>query len=140
MRPWVVFPAGTASGTVTNATVTSDLFHNLDSAKGCVIVIHRTAETGTCTLAAKLQGYFRPTDTWYDVANSDVVTFADGATGIKYVVVYPGMTGSDADGVLLQDTDFSLVNGFLPYEFRLSVTHGGTSVTNTFGAVIYPLP
>ncbi len=142
-KPWVIAPAGTTSGTVTNATVrhlsggTKPWVNHLY--KGCVIVVNRTAETGTCTLAVKLQGYDRESNTYFDVANSDFVSFADAATGIKYNMIYPGATGSDADGVVLQDTDFSIVNGFLPYEFAVSVTHGGTSVSNTYSIVLYPL-
>lgn len=138
-EPWLVYDVE-ASGTVTDSTVTSDWYYN-HYYKGCVIAIRRKSETGTCTLAAKLQGGFVDTDgtTAFDVANTDFVTFADGATGIKYVVVYPGLTGSDADGVVLQDTDFTLTNGFLPYKWRLSITHGGTSVANVFSVIVYPL-
>ncbi len=135
--PWKPF-ALASSGTVTNATVTSARLNNFFF-KGCVLIVHRTAETGTATMAVKLQGYFRPTDTWYDVANSDLVSYADGDTGIRYCMIYPGATGSDADGSVIQDTNFTLVNGFLPHAFRVSVTHGGTSVTNTFAVVVEPL-
>lgn len=134
-----------SSGTVSDSTVTSEPQVN-NWHKGLHLIVRRTAETGTCTLAVKVQGFAgkdmaavaaveggsTTAGAWYDVANSDLVTFADGATGVKYVTLYPGMTGSDADGVVLQDTDFTLANGVLPHIWRVSVTHGGTSVSNTF--------
>jgi hypothetical protein len=132
------FPSGT-SGTVTNATVTSDWFHQYDVYKGCVMVVERTSETGTCTLDAKLQGYHHATGTAFDVANADIIQFADGATGLRYVMVYPGITGAEADGLVTFDTNFNYVNGFLPDTFRVSVTHGGTTVTNVFSVTVYPL-
>lgn len=136
-RVYKAFALG-SSGTVTDATVKSELFQN-PGYKGCVIIAHRTAESGTATFAVKLQGYFRPTDTYYDVANAELVSFADGATGVRYAMVYPGATGSDSDGSVLQDTNFSLVNGFLPDEFCIAVTHGGTSISNTFAVTVEPL-
>jgi hypothetical protein len=139
-EPWVPFPLA-SSGTVTNSTVTSDEFYN-HLYKGCVMLVHRTAETGTATLNAKLQGYLKETDTWFDVANSDIVALADGdagATGLRYVLIYPGITGAEADGAVALDTNFVHVSGFLPYCWRVSVTHGGTSITNTFAVVVWPL-
>lgn len=136
-KPWVAF-ALASSGTVTNATVTSEKFENW-GAKGCVIVINRTAETGNCTLDAKLQGYDRASDTWYDVQSASFVQFADGATGVRYIVVYPGIVADDADASVAIATNYKNVSAFLPHEFRLSVTHGGTSVANTFSATIHPL-
>ena len=140
LQPWIPF-ALASSGTVTDSTVTSDWEINW-FAKGCLLVVRRTAETGTCTLAAKLQGAIDDgtTTTAFDVANSDLVSFADGETGVRYCFIYPGVTGSDADGVVAQDTNFNLVNGFLPYKFRVSVTHGGTSVSNTFSVHLFPYP
>ena len=106
-----------------------------------MIVARRKSETGTCTLAIKLQGALVDSDgdTAYDVANTDFVSLADGETGVRYVVVYPGMTGSDADGSVAQDTNFLLVNGFLPWKWRVSVTHGGTSISNVWSLVVHPL-
>lgn len=137
--PWTVWNLE-ESGTVSDATVTSDWYYN-HYYKGCVIAIRRKSETGTCTLAAKLQGAFVDSDgtTAFDVANSDFVTFADGETGIRYIVIYPGATGAEADGVTAYDTNFLMLNGFLPWKWRLSVTHGGTSVANVWSAIVYPL-
>lgn len=127
-----------SSGTVTNATVTSSRLVN-SLYKGCVIVVNRTAETGTCTLDVKLQGYQRASDTWYDVQGASVVQYADGATGVRYVVLYPGIVADDADAIVTIATNYKHVSGWLPYEFRISVTHGGTSVTNTFAVTVEPL-
>jgi hypothetical protein len=131
-----------SSGTVSDETVTSDWFHNHDSYKGCVMVVERTVETGTATLNAKLQGYHHATGTVFDVANADIIALADGdagATGLRYTMVYPGITGAEADGLVSFDTNFNYVNGFLPDTFRVSVTHGGTSIVNTFAVTVYPL-
>lgn len=135
-NPWVPF-ALASSGTVTDATVTSDWEYNW-YAKGCLIVVNRTAETGTCTLAVKLQGYDDASATAYDVQGAAIVSYADGATGLRYVFVYPGAVGAEADVVVPVNTNFNYVNGFLPYKFRVSVTHGGTSVTNTFSVSLHP--
>jgi hypothetical protein len=137
--PWLVYDVA-SSGTVTDSTVTSDWEYN-HYYKGCVIAVRRKSETGTCTLAAKLQGGFVDADgtTAFDVANADLVTFADGETGVRYVFVYPGITGAEADGVVTFDTSFNVVNGFLPHKWRVSITHGGTSVANVFSVIVYPL-
>jgi hypothetical protein len=54
-------------------------------------------------------------------------------------MVYPGITGAEADGAVALDTNFVHVSGFLPDTFRVSVTHGGTSIVNTFAVTVYPL-
>ena len=136
-KPWVAFPLA-SSGTVTNATVTSEMFQNWHY-KGCVIVCNRTAESGTCTLDVKLQGYHRASDTWYDVQSASFVQYADGATGVRYVTVYPGIVADDADASVILATNYKNVSGVLPREFRISVTHGGTSVSNTFAITVEPL-
>lgn len=127
-----------SSGTVTDATVFSELFQNAGY-KGCVVVCHRETDAGNATMGVRLQGYHRISDEYYDVANAELVSYANDATGVRYAMVYPGATGSDADGSVLQDTNFSLVNGFLPDEFRIAVTHGGTSIANTFAVTVEPL-
>lgn len=137
---YIAFPLA-SSGTVTNATVTSAAFNQHDTYKGCVLVVQRTAKTGTVTLDAKLQGYHHATNTWFDVANADLVqiTDAEGNAATHYTMVYPGITGAEADGTIPLDTNFNYVNGFLPDTFRVSVTHGGTAVAQTFAATVYPL-
>jgi hypothetical protein len=139
--PYIAFSLA-SSGTVTDATVTSDWERNW-GAKGCLIVVNRTVETGTATLACKLQGGIEDsvgTKTAFDVANVDLVSFADGETGLRYTFVYPGITGAEADAVVPLDTNFNMVNGFLPHYWRISVTHGGTSVANTFSVHLFPYP
>lgn len=129
-----------SSGTVTDETVTSDPIHQYGCYKGCVLVVERQNDTGTATLDAKLQGYHHATETWFDVANSDIVQIADGdGDAVRYCMIYPGATGSDTDGVVAQDTNYNLVNGFLPDTFRVSVTHGGTSISQDFAVTVYPL-
>lgn len=136
---YIPFALG-SSGVVTNLEVFSTDFHQHDCYVGCLLVVQRTAKTGTATLAAKLQGFHHETETWFDVANSDIVTIADAdGAATRYCLIYPGATGSAATGVVVQDVNFNLVNGFLPDTFRVSVTHGGTSISNTFAASLYPL-
>jgi len=137
---WVAFPLA-SSGTVTNATVKSAIFKNWFY-KGALVVVNRKSETGTCTLAVKLTGYLMDDDDVeyeWDVAGAAIVSYADGATGVRYFMLYPGATGSDADGVIAKSTNFNLVNDALPQQFRIAVTHGGTSVENTFSVRVYPL-
>ncbi|HEY5987311.1 MAG TPA: hypothetical protein VIV12_13195 [Streptosporangiaceae bacterium] len=136
-QPWVAFPLA-SSGTVTDATVVSELFQNWHY-KGALIVGNRTADTGTCTLNGKLRGYDRVSDTYFDVVGAAFTAWADNAHSLKYILVYPGCTGSDADGSIAKSTDYLLVNDCLPHEFVISMTHGGTSVANTFSVTIFPL-
>lgn len=136
-NPWIPFPLA-SSGTVTNATVNSSTYVNWYGL-GCVMVVNKTAESGTTpTLDVKLQGYDDASATWFDVQGASIVQYSGGATGLRYAVIYPGLTADDADGVVTINTTFKHVNGFLPYKFRVQVTHGGTSISNTFSVAIYP--
>jgi aspartokinase-like uncharacterized kinase len=137
---WVAFPLA-SSGTVTDTSVKSAIFKNFFY-KGALVVVNRKSETGASTLAVKLVGYLRDDDKVeyeWDVQGAAIVTFADGATGVRYFMVYPGATGSDADGVIAKGTNYNLVNDALPQQFRIVATHGGTSVENTFSVRVYPL-
>ncbi len=128
-----------SSGTVTNATVNSARMVN-SLYKGCVIVANRTAEAGTSpTFDWKLQGYHRVSNTWYDVPSASGVQYTTGQTGVRTVVVYPGIVADDADGSVTISTNYKNVSAWLPYEFRIVVTHGGTSIANTFAITVEPL-
>ncbi len=102
--------------------------------RGVRVYISNTAESGTSTLDAKLQ-YKNPTSlAWTDIPGASFVQFADGATGERFIEMYVGATGSDADSSLALATNFKQL-GLMPHRFmRLSATVGGTSVTRTFSA------
>lgn len=133
-------PAGHTTGTVTNSTEYYDLPRNYLH-KGLLLVVNRTAETGTCTLDAQVEFYAPASGTWLQLEGAKIVQFADGATGDRYLQVYPGLTGSDADDVVALDTaEGSKCGQYLPPRCRLAVTSGGTSVSNTYQAECWLLP
>ena len=102
--------------------------------RGVRVYISNTAETGTSTLDAKLQ-YKNPQSlAWTDIPGASFVQFADGATGERFIEMYVGATGSDADSSLALATNFKQL-GLFPHRYmRLSCTVGGTTVTRTFSA------
>lgn len=108
--------------------------------RGVRVYISNTAETGTSTLDAKLQ-YLNPqSNAWTDIPGATFVQFADGATGERFIEMYPTLTASDADSSLTLSTNFKAL-GMFPHRFmRLSATVGGTSVTRTYSAGGYLLP
>lgn len=108
--------------------------------RGVRVYISNTAETGTSTLDAKLQ-YKNPQSlAWTDIPGASFVQFADGATGERFIEMYVGATGSDADSSLALATNFKQL-GLMPHRFmRLSATVGGTTVTRTFSAGCALLP
>lgn len=109
--------------------------------KGCLVTINRSAETGTCTLAWKIQFYSPHSATWQDLEGAVGDGYADGETGDRYLMVYPGLVGSDSDNKITLNTDQAVLCGqYLPRQCRLAVTTGGTSVANTYSAGVEFLP
>ena len=133
-----VFAAHTSvSGT--NTTENSPVFINKQW-KGVMLMINRTADTGTCTLDLQIQYQNPLTLTWTNLQSAKNVSYADGTTGERYVIVYPGLTGSDADASIAINTSFVHVGAYLPRTWRVQTTNGGTTVTNTYSCVAYYLP
>lgn len=128
-----------ASAARAEATYTFDLppirFH-----RGARVYVSCTAESGTSTLDAKLQ-YKNPVSlAWTDMPGASFVQYADGATGERFIEMYVGAVGSDADSSVALATNFKQL-GLMPHRYmRLSATVGGTSVTRTFSACGYLLP
>lgn len=132
--------ASASTGTVTNSDENLELDINT-TFKGALFLINRTAETGTCTLDAKVQFYAPVANTWQDLEGAAFAQFADAATGDRYLMIYPGLTGSDADTQLSLDTSEGRICGqYMPRQCRLVVTTGGTSVANTYSAEMWWLP
>lgn len=137
---WQTLRASASTGTVTNSDENLAFPINYQF-KGCLVTVSRTAETGTCTLAWKIQFYSPAAATWQDLEGAVGDGFADGETGDRYLMVYPGLVGSDADNKITLNTDQAVLCGsYLPRECRLVVTTGGTSVANTYSAEVQFLP
>lgn len=129
-----------ASHTTSDATETFEAPKNVMH-KGVYLIVERTAETGTCTLDVKLQMYAPEADAWIDLEGAAITQFADGATGDRYLYLYPGVTGSDADDAVTLDTNEAVKSGhYLPRQWRVHCTTGGTSVSNTFSVEAFLLP
>ena len=125
-----IFGAGTVhSDGTTYSREFTNYYH-----KGMYLYVDRTAETGTCTMDAAIQHRSPILTTWTNLENASVVQFADGTVELHTMYLYPGIIGGDADGVLVVNTDHRFIEGYLPLHWRLAVTTGGTTVTNTFSA------
>jgi hypothetical protein len=128
-----------ASGSNTTETYTPPVDNVMH--KGLLLVVSRTAETGTCTLDAQVEFYAPNAGTWLELEGAAIPQFADGATGDRYLQVYPGITGSDADDSVALDTAEGKKCGqYLPRTWRVKVTNGGTTVTNTYSIDGWYLP
>lgn len=132
--------ASASTGTVTNSDENLELPIN-DTYKGILLYIDRTAESGTCTLDAHVEFYMPAAAKWQDLEGAAFAQFADGAAADRYLMIYPGLTGSDADTQLSLDTAEGRICGqYLPRQCRLVVTTGGTSVANTYSVEYFMLP
>lgn len=139
----VIAPEGTSSGTVTNGTETYAYLWPGDN-RGLRIDIERESETGTCTLAAKLQ--------WVNAASGDVNDFldragnaiafndwADGETGKRFIDIHPENETADTDGVLAVGNNFYFRANLMDH-LQLVLTHGGTGVVNVYNITVTWLP
>lgn len=118
----------TGSRTIaTTAGFTSRQFINYHH-KGVRLVIDRSDETGTATLDAKVQFKNATTGDWVDLEGAAFPQWADGSEETRSLVIYPGITGSDADASLALDTDNDTLCGqYLPRIWRLVLTTTGTT-------------
>lgn len=95
--------------------------------RGMRVVINRSAETGTATLAAQIQ-FKSPLGTWTDLEGAAITTWADSAVEARSIVIYPGITAADADASIALDTDNDHLCGQpAPMEWRLVLTTTGTT-------------
>jgi hypothetical protein len=134
--PLTIFGAGTVhSDGTTYSREFTNYYH-----KGIYLYVDRTAETGTCTLDGQIQHRSPVLSTYTSLENASIIQFADGTVELHTLYVYPGIIGGDSDGTLTVNTDHKFVEGFLPLHWRLAMTTGGTTVTNTFSAVAVLLP
>ena len=134
--PLTIFGAGTVHS---DGTTYSRQFTNYYH-RGIYLFVDRTAETGTCTLDVAIQHKSPILSTWENLENAGIVQMGNGTVDLATLWVYPGIIGGDADGTLAVNTVHKFVDGYLPYEWRLAVTTGGTSVTNTFSIAAVLLP
>lgn len=142
-KPLVLVEAQTtASGT--DSDVFGPAFTNLGH-KGLMVIVNRTAETGTCTMTGFVQAHIHDTDesvdaNWVDTGLTIFASYADAATGIRVGVMYPGLTAQDT-GTDVVTSAVQHSSGYLPLKYRLRIRNGGTTVTNTFTDIIgYELP
>ena len=106
--------------------------------KGVAILISNTVSGASGTLDAKLQWQNPYSLVWTDMPIGTFVQWGAGVTGEKFIQLYGGATGSDADASLTLVTDFKLL-GLAPLRtMRLSVTVGTGAVT--YSACGYLLP
>jgi hypothetical protein len=139
-QQYVLLRASASTGTVTNDTVNIEAPINWFY-KGVYLLLDRTAETGTCTLNAKVQFYMPASGLWQDLEGASWVEFADAAVADRYLHIYPGITSDESDSNLALDTNEGVVCGqYLPRRWRVAVTTGGTSVENTFSLEALMLP
>ena len=106
--------------------------------RGMILLVNRTAESANdATLLVIVQMYNQATATFSDMIDGatgtlSTVSYATSSTGERWMRIYPGSLGADADGVLIVNTVHKFYDAVMPPQFRLRVRHGGTSVTNTF--------
>lgn len=136
---FTVFPAGTVSS---DAAVNTSIQFLGDYFNTLTLYIKRTADTGTCTMDVKVQGKSPTTGDWADVPLATCVQYADNATGVRQLILSPYSVadteaGGDLRGTLTVSND-KIVQAILPAFWRVAVTSGGTTVSNTYsiGAVL----
>lgn len=107
--------------------------------RGAVITIDRESETGTATLDASLEYKNQTTGTWAQVEGTSWVQWADGATGERYLYIYPGNVGAEADAMVPLDTSKGVhSSAFLPRVWRVALVTTGT--TNVVSVNVCLLP
>jgi hypothetical protein len=140
----ILAASGTSSGTVSDSTETYGFLWP-GCNRGVRFDIDRESETGTCTLAAKVQWIDQDTGDASDLLDQagNAIAFndwANGETGKRFIVIHgDDALGDDADGVLAVGSNF-YYRQHLPFELQLVLTHGGTAVTNVYNATCTWLP
>ena len=135
LRSYTLIAPRTISSTdgYTSATQTN-LVH-----KGAYVTVNRASETGTATLDGYLEFKNATTGTWSQLEGSIFVQWADSATGERSLLIYPGITGAEADAMVPLDTNkLILCNVYLPHYWRLALVTTGT--TNVVSANVTLLP
>lgn len=106
--------------------------------KGAMIMVNRSAETGTATLDVKVQYRNPMTGTYSDLEGAAIVQMGDGTTGEVYLTIYPGLVAADADNKIALNTTDQHCGSYLPDEFQIVATTAGT--TNVFSIGMWLLP
>lgn len=106
--------------------------------KGCMLQVNRSAEVGTATLDVKIQYLNHIAGSYDDLEGAAIVQMGDGVTGLVYLTVYPGLTGSDADASIALNTVNKHCGAYLPDVFRIVATTTGTSNTFSIGMLLLP--
>jgi hypothetical protein len=125
------------SGALDAATYTYEL-PPIRAHRGVSILLSVTVSGASGTVDGKLQ-YKHPISlAWTDFPNATFVQFGAGATGEKFITVYPGLTGSDADASVAVATAFKMLGLFPLRTMRFSVTVGTGAVTLSAGGYLLP--
>lgn len=107
--------------------------------KGILLTVNRSAETGTATLDAKLQYKDPVRNAWLDIEGATLNGWADGETGDRYLMMYPGLVAADSDNHIDLNTDqASHCGSYLPKFWRLVLTTTGTTNVVSAGAQLLP--
>jgi len=136
------FPSGTASGVGINTK----------GASSVTLITQRTAETGTCTLQAFFEFYYETGSTtsgvWLplldlnDATQVQGVVYADGVTDgttpfHRFTTLREvGALTTLTDNAKAVNTVHKMYHIWIPEIIRIRFRSGGTTVTNTFSAVV----
>lgn len=136
------FPSGTASGVGINTK----------GASSVTLITHRVSETGTCTLQPFFEFYYEvgnsTSGVWLplldlnDATQVQGVVYADAAvdsttpfhrfTTLREVTALTTLT----DNAKAVNTVHKMYHIWIPEIIRIRFRNGGTTVTNTFSAVV----
>lgn len=130
----------TGTRTLSGSTTWSSRKFNNKHHKGAYILLYRSAETGTGVLDAKVQYYSKLASAYKDLEGAAFVQSPDGESlpAERYLLIYPGLVGTDADNKIALNTDDQHCGSYLPAEFKILVTASGT--TNEFAMGMWLLP
>lgn len=106
--------------------------------RGVSILLSVTVSGESGTVDGKLQYQHPISLAWTDVPSAAFVQVAAGATTERFITLYPGLTGSDADASVAIATNFTQVGLFPLRKMRLSVTVGTGAVTYSVGGYLLP--
>jgi hypothetical protein len=119
---------------------------NTKGATSVTLLVRRTAETGTCTLdfypqwLDELGGTFIPLLDENDGTAMLGVQYTNGTvdtTGYRLLTIKEILPVGHTTGKKVYGTNYVAYQApFIPEKMRFRFRHGGTSVTNTFGAYV----
>lgn len=121
---------------------------NTKGADSVALITRRTAETGTCTLQAfvefldESQMEFLPLLDLNNATQVQSVVYADGVVDTstpfhRFLLLAHNPLQVDTDTILTPNTVHKAYQLWLPEKIRFRFRHGGTSVTNSFSAMVH---